>query len=196
MTKPTMLTWPNEPGAGLGERDSAQLARAGAHVTAEEFDAFYAASVDRLVGQVYALTGDRGEAQDAVQEAFIRAWTHRGSLERDGHPEAWVRKVAMRLAISRWRKAQTSLTSWRRHGEAGPGEAPSPDTVAIINALKQISGEQRRAIVLHHLCDLTVEQVAAETGAPVGTVKARLARGRAALAPHLTDSDTTEASHG
>jgi RNA polymerase sigma-70 factor (ECF subfamily) len=165
-------------------------------VTPEEFDGFYAGSVDRLVGQVYALTGDRGEAQDAVQEAFIRAWKHRGSLDREGHPEAWVRRVAMRLAISRWRKAQTSLTSWRRHGVADDPTGPSADTVAIVRALRRISDEQRRAIVLHHLCDLTVEQVAAETGSPVGTVKARLARGRAALAPYLTDSDTTEASHG
>jgi RNA polymerase sigma-70 factor, ECF subfamily len=165
-------------------------------VTAEEFDSFYAASVDRLVGQVYALTGDRGEAQDAVQEAFIRAWKHRGALDRDSHPEAWVRKVAMRLAISRWRKAQTSLTSWRRHGVADDPDGPSPDSMAIIDALRLISDEQRRAIVLHHLCDLSVEQVAAETGSPVGTVKARLARGRAALAPYLSESDATEASHG
>jgi RNA polymerase sigma-70 factor, ECF subfamily len=165
-------------------------------VTAEEFDAFYAGSVDRLVGQVYALTGDRGEAQDAVQEAFIRAWRRRGALERDGHPEAWVRKVAMRLAISRWRKAQTSVRSWRRHGSADAAEGPSPDGIAIVEALRRISDEQRRAIVLYHLCDLSVEQVALETGAPVGTVKARLSRGRAALAPHLTDNDSTEASHG
>ncbi len=41
------------------------------------------------------------------------------------------------------------------------------------------------ALVLHHLCDLSVEQVASETGAPVGTVKARLSRGRAALAREL-----------
>jgi RNA polymerase sigma-70 factor, ECF subfamily len=165
-------------------------------VTAEEFDAFYASSVSRLTGQVYAVTGDRAEAQDAVQEAFIRAWRRRASLDRDGHPEAWVRTVAMRLAISRWRRAQTTLTSWRRRGPAADVESPSPDTVAIVAALRHISAEQRRAIVLHHLCDRTVEQVAAETGAPVGTVKARLARGRAALAPYLTEHESLEARNG
>jgi RNA polymerase sigma-70 factor (ECF subfamily) len=45
------------------------------------------------------------------------------------------------------------------------------------------------AVVLHHLCDLSVEQVASETGAPVGTVKARLSRGRAALARRLGEAD-------
>lgn len=44
-------------------------------------------------------------------------------------------------------------------------------------------------MVLHHVCDLSVEQIAAETGAPAGTVKARLARGRAALARHLSPEE-------
>jgi predicted RNA polymerase sigma factor len=51
--------------------------------------------------------------------------------------------------------------------------------------LRKVPAEQRRALVLCHLLDLTVEQIAAETGAQPGTVKARLARGRAALAPYL-----------
>ncbi|MDQ3485071.1 MAG: SigE family RNA polymerase sigma factor, partial [Actinomycetota bacterium] len=48
---------------------------------------------------------------------------------------------------------------------------------------------------LHHLCDLSVADVAAETGVPVGTVKARLSRGRAALASLLTDHSTEVAHH-
>ncbi len=43
-------------------------------MTAEEFDEFYAATAKRLVGHVYAVTGDMGEAQDVVQEAYIKAW--------------------------------------------------------------------------------------------------------------------------
>lgn len=55
---------------------------------------------------------------------------------------------------------------------------------------------QRRAIVLHHLCDLSVDDVARETNAPTGTVKARLSRGRAALAVLLADYRTEESRHG
>ena len=47
----------------------------------EEFTSFYTASCPRLVGQLYAMTGDRAEAQDAVQEAFVRAWVHRGQID-------------------------------------------------------------------------------------------------------------------
>ena len=54
-------------------------------------------------------------------------------------------------------------------------------------ALKELPLAQRVAIVLHHVCDLPVREVARETGVPTGTVKARLARGRAALAVALSD---------
>jgi RNA polymerase sigma-70 factor, ECF subfamily len=60
-------------------------------VDREEFNGFYAASFPRLVGQLYAMTGDRAEAQDAVQEAFVRAWVHRGQIGAGRGGEAWVR---------------------------------------------------------------------------------------------------------
>jgi RNA polymerase sigma-70 factor (ECF subfamily) len=63
---------------------------------------------------------------------------------------------------------------------------------ALVRALRQITPDQRRAIVLHHLCDLSVAEVAAETGVPHGTVKARLSRGREALAALLLDDPHDE----
>ena len=66
---------------------------------ADEFDAFYAISFSRLVNQLYAIIGDRDEAQDCVQEAFARAWSHRRKLDSSGSPEAWVRLTAYRLAV-------------------------------------------------------------------------------------------------
>ena len=53
---------------------------------AEEFDDFYTASFDRLVAQVYAMTGNRDEAQECVQEAFVRAWSHRRKRDRAQAP--------------------------------------------------------------------------------------------------------------
>ncbi len=150
-------------------------------LTEEDFDAFYQAAFPRLVGQVYAMTGDLGEAQDAVQEAFIRAWDRRRQLDAAQGPEAWVRTVAWRLAVSRWRRAKSAVTAWQRHGPPMDVTGPQLHNVVLVMALKRIPEVQRRVIVLHHLCDLSVEQVAAETGQPVGTVKAQLSRGRAAL---------------
>jgi RNA polymerase sigma-70 factor (ECF subfamily) len=156
-------------------------------VTEEEFDAFYATAFPRLVGQLYALTGDHSEAQDVVQEAFVRAWDRRSAMLAKGAPEAWIRTVAMRLAVSRWRRTRRWLELMRRHPPQNHAPGPEPEHTVLVAALRQLPEAQRRAVVLHHLCDMSLEEVAAETGAPVGTVKARLSRGRAALARLLTE---------
>ena len=157
-------------------------------VTEEEFDDFYAASFTRIAGQLYAMVGNRDEAQECVQEAFVRAWAHRRRLDRAQSPEAWVRTTAYRLAVSRWRR--TSLgrrPADRALGQAAAAEPVSESHVALVAALRRLPEPQRRALVLHHVCDLPVQAVAAEIGVPEGTVKARLSRGRAALAALLSD---------
>jgi RNA polymerase sigma-70 factor, ECF subfamily len=165
-------------------------------VSPEEFTDFYAASFRRIVGQLYAMTGDAAEAQDAVQEAFVRAWSRRGKLDADSSPEAWVRTTAWRIAVSRWNRARLAGRLLRAQPQPPPAEEPGPDRVALIDALRTLTPEQRRAIVLYHLCDLTVEQIAAETSAPAGTVKARLARGRAALAARLGEPEADRSARG
>jgi len=156
------------------------------------FDEFYTASFRRVTGQVYALIGDLDEAQECVQEAFVRAWAHRRRLDRAEHPEAWVRVTAHRIAISRWRRAVRGRRSPDR-ALSGRTTVPEVDPahVALVEALRQLPDAQRQAIVLHHIADLPVHQVASEVGAPEGTVKARLSRGRATLATLLADDPTT-----
>ncbi|MEZ0112399.1 RNA polymerase sigma-70 factor (sigma-E family) [Catenulispora sp. EB89] len=154
----------------------------------QDFDAFYQATHRRLVGQVYAMTGSMHEAEDCVQEAYVRAWQRWTRLSAEhGNPEAWVRTVAGRLAVSSWRRAVNRLKAHSR--EAPPTEVSgmNPDHLAVVAALRKISADQRMAIVLHHYAGLSVDEIAAETGAKPSTVKARLARGRRALAPHLTE---------
>ncbi|MFG2000854.1 SigE family RNA polymerase sigma factor [Spirillospora sp. NPDC048911] len=160
----------------------------------EDFDAFYVGTSRRIIGQVYAMVGDLAETEDAVQEAYARAWQRWNRVGRYADPEAWVRSVAYRIAVSSRRKAGNRLRAHRR--QAGPDEIPgaAPDQLALISALKRIPAPQRRAIVLHHLVGLSVQEIADEVGAPAGTVKARLARGRRALAPYIdefADDDVT-----
>lgn len=158
-----------------------------------QFDHLYTTRFNAIVGQIYAMCGNLTEAQDCVQEAFIRAWDHRSKLDPTGHPEAWVRTTAYRLAVSRWRRATKALRPPDRALQHPAPSEPTPDRVAIADALRQLPEKQRRAIVLHHLCDMTVAEVAAETGSPTGTIKAQLVRGRETLA-RLLNSDL-EARH-
>ncbi len=153
----------------------------------DDFTRFYDDTAPALVRQVHALTGDLAEAQDCVQEAYARAWQRWSTVQAYDAPAAWVRQVACRLAISRFRRARVGAGLLRRHGAAADVPELDPSHVALVAALRRLPAEQRLAIVLHHVADLPVDQVAAETGTPVGTVKARLSRGRAALAVLLAD---------
>ena len=158
------------------------------------FDEFYSGSVRRVTGLLYAMTGSRAEAEDCVQEAYARAWQRWDKVSEYGDPEAWVRTVAYRVSISAWRKTANMRTAHRRHGAPEDPHGMSPDYVAIIAALRKIPVRQRQAIVLHHLVGLSVEEIARETGAPPGTVKARLSRGRQALVPYLTETDLVQSA--
>lgn len=152
---------------------------------ARQFDVFYRDTRQRLFEVLYAMTGDAAEAQDAVQEAYARAWQRWSRIGRYGDPEAWVRTVARRVAVSRWRKARNRLAAHRRERAGGPAAvvpAPDAEALALVRALRQLPESQRTAIVLHHLVGLSVAETAAETEVPPGTVKARLSRGRRALA--------------
>ena len=159
----------------------------------EEFTSFYASSFPRLVGQLYAMTGDQAEAQDVVQEAFVRAWARRSKIDRAQAPEAWVRVTAWRIAASRWRRARNGARLMLLTARPESTEGPDPGRVAFVDALRKLPAEQRRALVLYHVCDLTVDQIAAETGARPGTVKARLARGRQMLRLYLWGTATPTA---
>ncbi len=157
------------------------------------FDRFYRETGARVMRYVYALTGDLTAAQDLTQEAFIRAWQHWERVSAHDNPESWVRVVAARLVTDRWRR----MAVRRRSIPAGlPDHVPPPseDTVLLVGALRAIPVRQRQVIVLHYLCDLPVAAIAAEIGAPEGSVKAWLARARAALAAQLGDS-YSEAAH-
>ncbi|MET8352458.1 MULTISPECIES: SigE family RNA polymerase sigma factor [unclassified Micromonospora] len=162
---------------------------------AEEFDALYAACAGRIVGHVYALTGNRSEAEDAVAEAFTRAWQRWSTVREADSPEAWVRRVASRIAVSSWRKTFNRLRAHRRAAVDQSVPGLNEDHVALLQALQRLTANQRRAVVLHHLNDLSVAEVAAEMQAPVGTVKTYLARGRRAMAGMLNEARQEETSH-
>ncbi|MEU8311090.1 MULTISPECIES: SigE family RNA polymerase sigma factor [unclassified Micromonospora] len=156
------------------------------------FDEFYRGSRQRLLGFVFVLTGNLAEAQDAVQEAYIRAWQRWSTVRRYDDPESWVRVVASRIAVSRWRSLRSRARAYLRHGAEESVPAPSTDTVEVVAALRRLPEEQRVALALYYLLGMPVAEVARETDAPVGTVKARLSRGRAALAELLAVVDLEE----
>jgi len=146
----------------------------------------------RLVAQTVGLTGDLAEAEDAVQEAFARVLAAPRSFLAADDPESWLRVVALNVARTRYRR-RWLFDNLVRAGRVQPASAAVPglsaDRVALLGALRRLPRPTREAVVLHHLADLRVDDVAATLGVPAGTVKARLARGRAALARLLADDE-------
>ena len=153
----------------------------------------YEAYYRRLVTQVAGLVGELAEAEDAVHEAFARVLASPRSFLHADDAERWLRVAALNVARTRYRRGWL-FDRLVRSGrvEIAPAAVPgiSADRVALLAALRRLAPPTREVVVLHHLADLSVAEVAATLDVPVGTVKARLARGRAALARFLSDDES------
>jgi RNA polymerase sigma-70 factor (ECF subfamily) len=161
--------------------------------TGRPFDVVYAEAADRLVTQLYLVTGDVEEARDCVQEAFARAWLRWDTLGLSPSPLAWIYTVGYRIAVSRFRRAMVHRRAVRRLADDGAQSdlaGPSADAIAVRGALAQLPHGQRAALVLHYYEGKTVDDIAQLLGVSTGTVKSRLSRGRAALHPLLDDRPT------
>jgi RNA polymerase sigma-70 factor (ECF subfamily) len=166
----------------------------------DDFEQFYNASYQRLVWELFAVTGgDLPEAEDVLQEAYVRASLHWKRIRTYQAPDAWVRRVALNLASSAARRTRRRAAALLRVAPSPPvpGSELSTESLDLGAGLRALPMSQRQAIVLHHLVGLSVEEIAGQLHLPSGTVKSRLARGRKTLARHLgvTTSQGVQ-SHG
>jgi len=154
----------------------------------DDFAAFYAVTYGRLVGVLARVCDGREDAEEVVQEAFVRLVQRWTKVSRYDDPEAWVRQVAFRLATSRWRRRRAGAAALLRFGPARHVSAPSVDRVAVDAVLAPLTPAHRAVLVLHAV-GLTVEEIAAELGVAPGTVKSRLSRARGAAAAAYGEDD-------
>lgn len=158
----------------------------------EWFAQLYQDSYRRLVLTAYALLRDMGEAEEVTQEAFAVAYGRQGRVSRADSPEAWIRKVVVNLARRRWRRRATLDRILHREIEQGPPDGVG-EHLDLHAAIRALGHEYQAAVVLHYLADLPVDEVASILDIPVGTVKSRLSRARAALAAQLRTEEVQDA---
>ncbi|GAA1674761.1 RNA polymerase sigma factor [Fodinicola feengrottensis] len=150
----------------------------------ERLEELFRATHQRLVLSMFALTGDMVEAEDVVQEAFVRAVIHSRKLLAADNPEGWLRVVAANIARSRWRR-HVRLGQLLRRSESPDVPEMSPDRILIYTAIRDLPPRYQRAVALHYIADLPVDEIARTLGVSVSTVKTRLHRARETLRRRL-----------
>ncbi len=171
----------------LDERDLARRAALGE-------EAAFAEIVRRHQGAVYRLCLrflSPADAEDAAQEAFVKAFTHRTQLDPERPVLPWLLTVARNLAIDRVRRRQTSPTepSVEDADAHADTRAPSAERAAISaqrtarlrHELAALPEGQREAVMLFHVEGLAYKDIATALAVPVGTVMTWLHRARGRL---------------
>lgn len=155
----------------------------GAGGVPEGFAEFVRDRYPALVRHGAILTGDPGHGEDLAQEALVKTYRAWRRLHPDGNPEAYTRRVMVRAA---WRAGRRL---WRRevptHAPpdlAGTDPYDGTDTAQMVfQALRSLPAQQRVVLVLRYWAGLSEQEIAAELGCSVGTVKSRASRAVAAL---------------
>ena len=136
-------------------------------------------------------SGSYPAAEDAVQEALVRAWIRSERGEQLDSLPAWVAAVALNQTRSGWRRSMAERRARRRiPAGSGTAAAPSGDQVDVARALEALPRRQREVAVLRYLLEMSTAEVAAALGIAEGTVKSSLARARAHLVEALAVHDT------
>jgi RNA polymerase sigma-70 factor (ECF subfamily) len=139
---------------------------------------------------------DPTEAQDAAQDAFVQAFQALATYRGDGPFGAWLRRIAVRVAIARVAARPDVVTldeliPERRRARPEPAIDPEAhalgveDRAAIVEAIATLPASQRDVVLLRFYGDLSLEEISRVTSHPLGTVKSRLSRGMARLRDEL-----------
>ena len=151
----------------------------------------------RLVAAIALAAESRPAAEDAVQEALLRAWERSEKGEEIESMNAWVTTVALNLSRSALRRLRSERRARARLRGSNRSEDLALDagrSVDLERALATLPRRQREAVVLRYYLQLDTREVAAALKVNEGTVKSTLFRARAALADALGVEESEEAN--
>lgn len=180
------------------EASDEDLARAAGAGDGTALEVLLARHLDRVHAICRRVTGHPEDALDATQEALIAV--SRGIRRYDGRSAftTWLYRVVTNAALDEVRRrsrrpAPVEAPEDRPGPVATPGGPGSIESVVAARidvdaALGVLPVEFRAAVVLRDLCDLDYAEIADALGVPIGTVRSRIARGRAALAAYLEEA--------
>ena len=150
-----------------------------------------------LIGICARIVRDPDEAEDVAQEAFVRAYRSLPTFRGDGSFGAWVTRIAVRLAVARMAARRNTMPldtvapdAWvERTAPWGDPEVMVMDQErrrAVLETIATLPPSQREVVTMRFYGELSLDEIAAATGVPLGTVKSRLHRALASLRAAFT----------
>ncbi len=186
------------------EADDPALVSAAQDGDGAAMDALLRRHHDRIHAVCRRLAGNDADALDATQEALIAIVRGIGRFDGRAAFSTWAYRVATNACLDELRRRKRRPVPGLPEGlgTRGPdvGATPAvgiellPDRLAVDDALAQLTEEFRAPVVLRDLCDMDYAEIAETLGIPAGTVRSRIARGRAQLARLLDPGNLTPAA--
>ena len=148
------------------------------------FSEFYAGHFSRIASITTVIMRDRSSGAEIAQDAFVQLYLHWKRVRHYDAPEAWVRRVAIRLAVreSRRDSRRRELTITARRFDH---EEQSGRDVDVLRAVAQLPATHRAVVAMYYFDDLPVREIASALGKSEGSVKVTLHRARRVLAALL-----------
>jgi len=163
------------------------------HGDHDAFGRLAAGAIDRMHAVAWLILRDQHDAEDAVQEALVRAWRELPRLRDSDRFDAWLRRLLVNACHDVGRRhrrhAAMRLVELQVEPAATDGWRAIEDRERLGRAFARLSIDQRTVLTLMHYVGLTGPEIAAAVGAPLGTVKSRLRYASAALRAALEADD-------
>lgn len=148
----------------------------------EDFGVFYRREYRGVATLTMVLVRDAAAAEDLAQEAFLRAHRDWHRIGRHERPDAWVRRVATNLAMSRFRKLRAEAKALLRSTDRPPDGEMNAEAAEFWAEVRRLPRRQAEAVALHYVEDRSVDDIAALLGVSAASVKTHLQRARRTLA--------------
>jgi RNA polymerase sigma-70 factor (sigma-E family) len=153
------------------------------------FEELFQAERKRLFGALCLLTGDRAEAEDLAQDAFVRVWSAWDRVGAMDDPTGYLYRTAMNGARSRHRRSVLAVKRQFRPGDHRDELSMVDQRDVLLRSLGRLTHKQRAAIVLLDLLELSSEEAGTALGMQPGAVRTQASRGRAELRRQAGEDD-------
>jgi len=175
-------------------RDDTELIRLCLDGDRSAFDSLVARHYRGIYNMIHRMLGNAEDASDLTQETFLRAYSRMETFRLGRSFLAWIRRIATNLCIDHLRGRTEPAASLDKRLDAGIEQADldkavSPqeqveiaeDSRRVLAAVQKLPPRQRAVLIMRHIDGMTLEEIAATLGWPLGTVKVNLFRGRQAV---------------